>query len=610
MELEVLFDWQAVGYAGRCLAGYRAVRPNFAAALTGPRAVVHLTEAHNSSYRWRLTRFRSRPDLRMSSVVSRPNHSSLASDAGAVAARQGFEYQDHVAAQFVINMVGEARILRVECETADDILLVWASGAGERPEYVQVKTTENDKKWSPSEICERDSGGGASRPTSLIEKSLLVDTSSAAAQFRIVSRRDVNKALSPLKSPRKARARDGAAVDELGRKLAKKLSTTSPAGHNLEYWARNTYWQVTGPVEGLIAQNQQALLQLAEQHGANPTHGHLAGVYDDLLRWVNRAAAASRVFAPDDKVLSRPAVMDWWNRHLAETEAVARRTTKPYRAVTDEFFAELHHITEDEIRRALTGYDARYEMTRWRSEELTDYLADWLPEVALKASELAEVQHLNLRHKMRAAFREIARNREVNPERLLAEILLHAVLRHRFKSEPIACKLFYQSESGTKAFGNAHIVHGGAQDQLWLGRASLATAATYDTVLAAIVEELSHVLDRDFLKKEREVILTLREPQHLLPTTLEAALKRNSPIDDLMEVLCIPILVAYDSAVLSGGFTPDYKVKLITEVTERYALIKPLLPAAVEQLRVHIFLVPIECVTILAHEFARKIAGV
>jgi Cap4 SAVED domain/Cap4 dsDNA endonuclease len=546
----------------------------------------------------------------MGSVVLRPDQSSPANDVGGVAARQGFRYQDHVAAQFVLHMIGDPTLLRVECETADDVLLVWAGDAGERPEYVQVKTTEGDKKWSQTEICARDPGA-ASRPTSLIEKSLLADAIGAAAQFRIVSRRDVSKALAPLRSPLEKRSQeDSSAVEELGRKLAKKWGTASRAGHDLAYWARNAHWQVSGPIEGLTAQNQQALLRLADQHGANPTHGHASAIYEDLLGWVDRAATASRVSTPDDKVISRSAVMNWWNRHLADTEAATRRTSKPYRAVTDEFLAELHNVTEDEIHRALTGYDARYERRRWRSEPLAEYLANWLPEVALKASELVEVQHLNLREKMRAAFREIKRHREVNPERLLAEILLHAVLRHRFKSEPIACKLFYQSGTATKTFGNAHIVHGEAQDQLWLGRATLATAETYDAVLSAVLDELSHILDPDLLKEEREVILTLREPQHLLPTTLEAALKRNSPVDDLMEVLCIPILVAYDSVVLSGGFAADYRDRLIVEVTERYSLIKPMLPGAVERIRVHIFLIPIECVTTLAEQFGRKITDV
>jgi hypothetical protein len=471
----------------------------------------------------------------MSSGEVQRDESSPASDAGGVAARQGFKFQDHVAAQFVLQMIGDPQLLRVECETADDILLVWADGGGQRPEYVQVKTTENDKKWSQTEICERDSCAGAARPTSLIEKSLLADVAGSSARFRIVSRRDVNKALSSLKTPVEAPHRAVAAVAELGQKLVRKWTTTSPAGHDLAYWACNAYWQVSGPVEGLIAQNQQRLLHLAGAYGANPTHGHVLKIYDDLLAWIDRAAAASRVTAPEDKMLARPAVMDWWNGYLAETVAAARRTSKPYRVATADFFAELHHVTEDDIRRALTGYDARYELRRWRSEELAEYLADWLPEVTLKASELVEVQHLNLRQKMRAAFQEIERHREVNPERLLAEILLHAVLRHQFQTEPIACKLFYQSSTGTKTFGNAHIVHGVARDQLWLGRAMLTTAVTYDTVLKAIVEELSHVLDPDFLKNEREVILTLREPQHLLPTTLEVVLKRNTPVDDLLE---------------------------------------------------------------------------
>lgn len=46
------------------------------------------------------------------------------SDAGAVAARVGFKYQDHVAAHFVLKMIGDRRILQVECETSDDITVV------------------------------------------------------------------------------------------------------------------------------------------------------------------------------------------------------------------------------------------------------------------------------------------------------------------------------------------------------------------------------------------------------------------------------------------------------------------------------------------------------
>ena len=50
------------------------------------------------------------------------------SDAGGVAARLGFRYQDHVAAMIVLQMIDDRRILQVECETSDDITLLHRRG--------------------------------------------------------------------------------------------------------------------------------------------------------------------------------------------------------------------------------------------------------------------------------------------------------------------------------------------------------------------------------------------------------------------------------------------------------------------------------------------------
>jgi hypothetical protein len=176
-------------------------------------------------------------------------------------------------------------------------------------------------------------------------------------------------------------------------------------------------------------------------------------------------------------------------------------------------------------------------------------------------------------------------------------------------SEPIACKLFVQSSTGMRSFGNAHIIHTSNGDELWVGRASLATATSYDDVLSAIVKELEHVLDAEFLKEERETILTLREPQHLLPTTLEAALSRNSPIDDLCDAICIPVLIGYDSAVLQSGYAYDYRARLIAEVARAYDTLKPRLPEALQLVKVHIFFVPLECVKTLCGQFNELLQG-
>jgi hypothetical protein len=294
---------------------------------------------------------------------------------------------------------------------------------------------------------------------------------------------------------------------------------------------------------------------------------------------------------------------------LQETEAARKRTSKPYRVRTEAFLAELHQLTEVDIRRSLTSYDARYEQKKWRSLQLADHLIDWLPELALKASDLVSVQHLRMREKTRYALRAIKRKRDLSPEQLLAETLLHAVVRQTLGSEPIACKLFYQSPTGLRSFGSAHIVHATSGDELWLGRASVATAESYNEVIGSVIVELEHVLDADFLKEERETILTLREPQHLLPTTLEAALSKNTPIDDLVSTLCVPVLIGYDSAILSAGYTEDYRARLIEEVTCAYNALKPRLPAALQAVKVHIFLIPIECVKTLSGQFAELIRG-
>jgi hypothetical protein len=256
----------------------------------------------------------------------------------------------------------------------------------------------------------------------------------------------------------------------------------------------------------------------------------------------------------------------------------------------------------------MTGYDTQYESGQWRSKQLAEYLADWLPEVALKASELVAVQGQNLREKLRLALKRINAEREIDVDRIMAEMLLHAILRHRFQSEPIACKLFYQSGSTLRTFGNAHIVHGDS-DMLWLGRALIAPSDTHEQVLASVMAELANILDPEFLKEEREVIMTLREPQHLQFTTLEDALKRLSPIDDLISVLSIALLAAYDSDSLKGGFSADYKSKLISEVQAKYEEMKPTLPSSLNTLHVHVFLVPLESAATLVEHFKQEIKG-
>jgi hypothetical protein len=528
------------------------------------------------------------------------------SDAGAVAARQGNRYQDHIAAQCVLDMLNDPEIVQVECETSDDITLQWQYSDIQYPEYIQVKTTDSvDSKWSKKELCER---AIKEKATSIAEKSLLCDCNGVGAHFRFVTRRAVKKNLSILTVPIEQRKGDER-IDALAASFRKEHSTKSKNENGLDYWIRNLFWEVAGEVDSVESRNIRRIAKLAEQDGANPTLTHMEIIYKDLLNLVESAALASKTAVASNKVITRQKAREWWQKHLTETDAAVRRTSKVYKASIQAFFAELHQITDEDLLRALYSYDACYDLGKWRFEKLADHLVDWIPEVALQASELANVEHLNLRHKLRDAIRAIEHRGDMNNEQLMAEVLLHALIRQEFGSDPIACKLFYKTKTGIRSFGSAHIVHFESHDELWLGHAQVATAESYDQIIASVMSELENCLEPEFLSNERELLLTLREPQHLRPTsrTLERALQRNTPLDELLSILCIPVLFAYDSNVLSAGYTSDYQVKLVDEVIAQYKALKLQLPQSVQAIKVHIFLVPVESTQTLADLFSKKL---
>jgi hypothetical protein len=77
----------------------------------------------------------------------------------------------------------------------------------------------------------------------------------------------------------------------------------------------------------------------------------------------------------------------------------------------------------------------------------------------------------------------------------------------------------------------------------------------------------------------------------------------NGKIDDLLSVLHIPLLIAYDSDVLAEGFTQDYLDGLRQETNEVSAAIQAELDTDLRDFRIHIFLIPVECAETLADLF-------
>lgn len=523
-----------------------------------------------------------------------------ASDAGGVAGRRGQKFQDHVAASLVIDMLVEPTIAQIECETADDVTIRRVVEAVEAHEYVQVKTTDGDSKWSMQELLQRtDSREG----TSVAERSLACDAHDAVPSFRLVTVREPRSPLVHFKIPRGERSSRATLMAAATGPFEKKFPKfKSPKGRTLADWAKQLLWQVEPDMEKLAGHNRLRLLKLAGNHGQRPHVTEIETSYADLLGMVIDAGDASRVHAPEKKCISRATATGWWRNQIALFAAETRRTIKVYRVRSEEFFSEFHRGVGTSHNRTVSGWDVEFDGGEWRCRELVDHLLDWIPEVVLPPTVLANLDQLNARSLLTRAVEACEAHGGLHAKELLAELMLHALLRHHHRSEPIACKIFHMND-GRLVFGSAHVVLDDAGDQLWLGQSRLTAVTDRESMPAAVAEALRSGLNREILRREQKIILQLRHPAHLSEHNLGRSMVANGKIDDLLSVLHVPLLIAYDSDVLAEGFTHDYLDGLRQEANEVSAAIQAELDTDLRDFKIHIFLIPVECADTLSGLF-------
>ncbi|UYW31251.1 dsDNA nuclease domain-containing protein [Methylorubrum extorquens] len=515
---------------------------------------------------------------------------------GGVSGRRGYKYQDHIASGVFLDMLGDPEITQIECETADDIVVRKMSDAGDINEYIQVKTTENDYKWSISELKKRDKVKNRFKEgTSLIEKSLACDRFSGNAQFRFVSSRDVRAELMLFKVPREKRQAIKIKFDELVKKFtAVYASFVSAKNNNIECWARNMLWEVEHSEDSIMNKNVNRILSLASNEGAVTSHAHAQIVYARLLCAVGDAADAIAAADPDAKAITRAEALTWWSAQLGEMRTLRRSEIKVYQFNSRKFFDDLHEIDEPGILRKLSSYDVAFDFGEWRGDDLIDYLLNWLPEVVLPARVLANhFGHTEARALLKRARDERKKYAQIDDDRLLAELMLHAIMRHHLESEPIPCRLFALGNPSASPI-SAHLIRQSSGDELWLSRAYLTTATTYESIVSSVTQEMKISLTKDYLREERDLIIQLREPQHMRLTDLEAVLDKNSKLQDLLKVIRLPLLVAYDSTIIGAGYCSDYVAKLTNEVSLAYEALKPNFIPELASVQVNVFLIPIE----------------
>lgn len=239
---------------------------------------------------------------------------------GGPIARAGFTYQDEVAVGFLIEMLENPTLLKVHCETHDDVVVVRQNGdIGLRVvEYVQVKASEDDKFWSVADLCQRKKG---KEGTSIFETSLRRDKHDEPSTFRIVTLRPVAHPLKLLTHDFSApsRAADADGFNALCTDLETRLpGISSPKGNGPKFWLENCVWDERHSHEAVSQDNLIRLIRLSAKEGSPLLVEFAEVLLLELRAQVRTAGDAKWDSDRDRKIVLRETLCAWWQQRKSD----------------------------------------------------------------------------------------------------------------------------------------------------------------------------------------------------------------------------------------------------------------------------------------------------
>lgn len=216
---------------------------------------------------------------------------------------------------------------------------------------------------------------------------------------------------------------------------------------------------------------------------------------------------------------------------------------------------------------SLTAVCPGYEQMVWRAEALArDTFDRHLASFALPYSDLRNINETTAAALLRRAAKAVYATEKYTKRGEFGELLLHAICRDIFNSEPAISKITFKDSANdtVKGFDSVHVVDAGGELELWLGEVKFydnLTKAIYD-----VTQELADHLDGDFLRGEFVAVVNKLDPAWPHTPRIERLLDENTALDEVFDVLTVPVLLTYDSGVVSGHNTLcDEYIAALTE---------------------------------------------
>lgn len=254
----------------------------------------------------------------------------------------------------------------------------------------------------------------------------------------------------------------------------------------------------------------------------------------------------------------------------------------------------------------LSGLCAGYDGGEWRHEQLAAHLMEWLPEFALKHSEVEGLSAENAMRLVAKAAAAIYATEKYGKRGELGELLLHVAMRQIFTTIPAISKIFYKDSANdtVKGFDAVHIVATSDGLELWLGEAKF-----YDSISRAIhdvVADLNAHIANNYLRNEFVAITNKLDSAMPFYQKLKKLLDMNTSLDEVFNCLRVPVLMTYNSQALAEHteVTREYLSAFEAEVRHHHQTFAgKKLPAVT----IHLFLVPLYTKAELQESFNRRL---
>lgn len=497
------------------------------------------------------------------------------SNSGGPGAIQGYNYQIYAGVYYSLLMLENKEVLEVRFEVADDIDLVYSDSV----EFVQVKTTESDSKWSIKEFAHSDINKIPPKPgrkrikkiskqNSILHKSLCCDKiANKKGFFRILTKRDVKKELEYLKVNFQERINLEVEREQILKRLKKEFNLytnnssseyTSKKGNGLEYWIDNATWQVIPSERELKLLCLQKINSLAFDLGYSlRANGDSESILALMLESVYTKGGLPRsTSSVKDKSYDRIELNEWF---ISQLKKCCDNNIKIYTLDSKKLSKVLKELYRNEwyntTLKLEAGFVGKYQRKQYAYKNIASSLINWFPEVLLLPREFID-NSLSKIHSLISKYKDLLDFKNNDVENIISKSLLHSIIRTEYPTQPIPARLYIEDEDNT-CLDNVHIlINRNKPDQLIMGFSYFINEPSGESI-DSIIHNFDDFIGSEAFDSKKEKILSANDSDYLIKNDIDEILEANVSLDEFIDRFIFVFFIGYESSYLEESYNPN-----------------------------------------------------